>query len=244
MNRTLAISARLLATTLAFAATAPAGQLSHTQLLGFMSDRPLHDRVSAADVAVIGRIESVGVGRIGVRNAEVLFGEADPSFEIKRSPLHPPALMVGERALLILSGARSPYLLIERDEDLVKMIGDTMEARWAQAIRDLHAALEKPDDMTSNYLAWVYLEWLAQPAHDLKRAAVAGFADRRAQFHPLAASFVRALIDTASDPATDFDVRRGAAFVAGRSSAEQPELAALDPRIQQALEALDTELRD
>ena len=242
MNHSRIISIATLVAVLPLIAVATAGQLSHTQLLGFLSDPPPHARVSRSDAAVIGTIGAVGVGRIEVRSARVLFGQVDEGFELKRSPSQPPRLQSGERVLLLLRGARSPYLLVDHSEDLVKMISDTMEARWSNAIRDLRAALEKPGDVTSNDLAWVYRRWLDQPSHDLQRAAIAGLADRRARFHPLPGDFVRALIDTASNPETDFDVRRAAAFVAGRISADQPALVALRPQIKKDLARLDSEL--
>jgi hypothetical protein len=42
----------------------------------------------------------------------------------------------------------------------------------------------------------------------------------------------------------DFGLRRAAAFVAGRSAADQPSLAARRPQIQRDLDRLNIELQD
>ena len=222
-----------------------AAQLDHTQLLGFFAEPPLHARLAAADAAVIADVDAVEMGRIRLRGAATLFGISNGrELVVKRAPTHPPPLAPGERALLLMKGSRPPYVLADAHEDILKITGSEMEARWNRAVKDLRAALAQPEEMTTHYLAWVYLAWLDQPEEDLKRAAILGFGDRNAPFHPLSSDFVESLIRTASDTSVDFGLRRAAAFVAGRSAADQPALLAARPQIRRDLDRLNIELRD
>ena len=225
---------------------APAvAQLAHTQLLGFLAEPPLHARLAAADAAVIADIDAVEMGRIRLRGAVPIFGiSAGGDLLVKRAPTNPPPLAPGERALLLLKGSRPPYVLADAHDDILKITDIEMEARWYQAVKDLRAAIDGPKEMATHYLAWVYLAWLDQPEEDLKRAAILGFGDRNASFHPLSANFVESLIRAASDPTVDFGLRRAAAFVAGRSAADQPALSAAQPQIRRDLDRLNIELRD
>jgi len=222
-----------------------AAQLAHTQLLGFLSESPLHARLAEADAAVIAEIGSVTTGRIQLREVVPLFGiSSQEKLALKRSPTNPPPLVTGERALLLMKGSRPPYVLADAYDDILKISGIEMEARWNRAVKDLRAALAQPEEMTSHYLAWVYLSWLDQSEEDLKRAAILGLGDRSAPFQPLSSNFVESLIRAASDTSIEFGLRRVAAFVASRSAAEQPALLSARPQIQRDLDRLNIELMD
>ncbi len=220
-------------------------QLAHTQLLGFLAEPPLHARLAAADAAVIAEVEAVELGRIQLRGTVPLFGiSTDGDLLVKRSPTNPPPLVKGERALLLLKGSRPPYVLADANDDILMITGSAMEARWSRAVKDLRAALDGPKEIATSYLGWVYLAWLEQPEEDLKRAAILGFGDRNASFQPLSSNFVESLIRAASDSSMDFGLRRAAAFVAGRSAADQPALATARPQIQRDLDRLNIELQE
>ena len=222
-----------------------AAQLAHTQLLGFLAQPPLHARIAGADAAVIADIDAVATGRIRLGQVVPIFGITGAGdLLVKRAPTNPPPLVPGERALLLLKGSRSPYVLAGAYDDILKITGSEMEARWVGAVTDLRRALAGPAEMAASYLAWVYLAWLDQPESDLRRAAILGLGDRRAAFHPLSVNLIESLVRAASDPALDFGLRRVAAFVAGRSVADQPALSAGWPQIRRDLDRLNVELQN
>ena len=109
--RRLAIPVARLAAGLAITAPAeraPAQRLGVHGRLELPSGRPLHVRVALADAAAIATVDAVELGRIRVRDAVPVLGDVVAAFELKRAPSRPPALEPGDRALLILRGARPP----------------------------------------------------------------------------------------------------------------------------------------
>src|SRR5262245_33454585 len=75
--------------------------------------RSCHERLAAADVVAVVRVERVDPGRIALRLEAALASAPPAAFEAKRSPLHPPPLASGDRALLLLRGDRPPYVLTD-----------------------------------------------------------------------------------------------------------------------------------
>lgn len=130
------------------------------------SQRPLHERLALADAAAIGTIRAVEPGRIHVEAATPLWGSPGESFALKRAPSSPPPLRVGDRALLILRGARSPYLLVDRPEEICIVADRAAEARWRTAFESLRAAGQAPAALRNLDLAW-----LAGPDTDLRELA-------------------------------------------------------------------------
>ena len=59
---------------------------------------------------------------------------------LKRAPSAPPGLAVGERPLLLLRGARSPYLLVDRPGEILRVPQDADEEVWAREIGALARA--------------------------------------------------------------------------------------------------------
>ena len=70
--------------------------------------RPFHERLAQVDIATVVRVARVDEGRIEVVREEAIAGEPPERFEVKRSPLAPPPLATGDRALLLLRGDLPP----------------------------------------------------------------------------------------------------------------------------------------
>jgi hypothetical protein len=175
-------------------------------------DRPLHVRIALADAAAVGTVESVEAGRIRVRHAVPVFGDVASDFELKRAPSHPPPLEAGDRALLLLRGARTPYLLVDEGREIQAIADPDGEALWREAVR---AARSRP----GADLPELYRAWLDRGPDPLRRAAVIGLGDREASFAPVAPEIADRLVQLAIDPRADTDLRRMAARAAGESEA-------------------------
>lgn len=143
---------------------------------GMTGPRPLHQRLAAADVVAVVEVEQIEAGRIAVERRDLLAGEAPESFEVKRSPLRPPPLATGDRALLLLRGARPPYVLADEPAEVIRLSDDTMTARWTEATR---AVLASRDDRAA--LVAIYTGWIEEgPASlaDLGRAGLRSLGKR------------------------------------------------------------------
>jgi hypothetical protein len=153
---------------LALASGAAAQPIGHPMPPGV---RPLHVRLATADIVAQVRVEQVDEGRIALRLEEPLRGAPPAAFEVKRSPLRPPPLASGDRALLLLRGDRPPYVLADEPSELIRIADDAMAARWAAAVR---ATLAKQNDPEA--LADVYREWVANGPESLREIGSAGLA--------------------------------------------------------------------
>jgi hypothetical protein len=117
--------------------------------------RPFHERVAGVDVAALVRVTRVGEGRIEVVREEALAGAAPERFEVKRSPLAPPPLAAGDRALLLLRGERPPYVFADQPSEVIRLEGDAMAARWSDAVRQVVAHRGAPARLVPVYLDWI-----------------------------------------------------------------------------------------
>jgi hypothetical protein len=117
--------------------------------------RPLHQRLASAELAALVRVERVDEGRIALRLEQALLGEPPESFEVKRSPLAPPPLATGDRALLLLRGARPPYVLADAPSEVIRISDDAMAARWAGALRAVLASRGDEEALVKVYLGWI-----------------------------------------------------------------------------------------
>lgn len=176
------------------------------------TERPLHQRLALADVVAVGTVQEVELGRIQIRNAQVLAGSGAESFALKRAPSRPPPLESGDRAVLLLRGARPPYVLVDDAEELVVLPDAEAETRWRRALREAHAALHHPASLRD-----LYLVWLSGPDAGLRHAAQLGLAAPHPPFAALPDEVVRKLVRRAADPAVEPEQRRAAAYVALRS---------------------------
>ena len=114
--------------------------------------RPFHDRVAEIEVAAVVLVEQVHEGRIGVRRETVLAGAPPERFEVKRSPLRPPPLATGDRALLLLRGARPPYVFADQPAEVIRLSDAAMTARWQETVRDVIAHRGDPAALVPVYL--------------------------------------------------------------------------------------------
>ena len=117
--------------------------------------RPFHDRVAQLDVAAVVRVERVDEGRIDVVREAALAGAPPERFLVKRSPLSPPPLATGDRALLLLRGERPPYVLADQPFEVIRLEGDAMVARWSEAVRQVVAKRDAPAALVAVYLDWI-----------------------------------------------------------------------------------------
>jgi hypothetical protein len=228
-----------LAASLEWSPSAPAGaQSAHAELLGFLAQRSLHARLALADAVAVASVERVELGRVHLRDAEALIGSVPGSFELKRAPSSPPPLAEGERVLLLLRGARSPYLLVDAPSELQKLPDAGTELRWRNAVL---ALAQKRGDPPA--LLELYLGWLDPTAPDLSRAGLLGLDDPTSPFPPLPAEALLRLARFAGDARAELGLRRAAHFLLGRSLADRGELLARNAQLRDALEGLGEELR-
>jgi hypothetical protein len=116
--------------------------------------RPLHERAADAETIAIGRVTHVERGRIAIARDAALRGTLPPEFELKRSPLRPPAVEPGDRALLFLRGARSPYVLAGEPTEIVPIASDADARALAAALPALLAAGEDAAALRATYAQW------------------------------------------------------------------------------------------
>lgn len=168
--------------------------------------RPLHARVALSDAAAVATVEAVDTGRIRLRDAAPVFGDVSATFALKRSPSRPPPLGPGDRVLLLLRGARSPYVAVDAPAETRVLADARAEERWREAVGDVRAA-----GADAEALRELYLRWLDGAAPDLQRAALTGLGDRAAPFQPLSDPLLRRIARAAVAAAADGDTRRTAA---------------------------------
>lgn len=149
--------------------------------------RPFHERVANVDVAAVVRVERVDEGRLAVVREAVLAGAPPERFEVKRSPLAPPPLATGDRALLLLRGALPPYVFADSPAEVIRLEGDAMTARWSEAVRDGIAHRAEPARLVA-----IYRDWVAGGPETLREIGIASLRDLAVR-HPE----LRARIDAA-----------------------------------------------
>ena len=132
---------------------------------------------------------------------------------MKRSPGRPPPLAAGDRALLLLRGARPPYVLVDRPDETIRLADPAAEARWVEAFEGWLRVRERP-------AAWpaLYADWIERGPDTLRDLAVDSLGDPKAPFQPLPAGFAAGLGDEAWDTARPLPARRAAATVAQRTA--------------------------
>jgi len=163
-------------------------------------DRPLHVRIAAADVVAVATIGPIHEGRVEVRDAAVLRGDAPASFEIKRSPAAPPPFVTGVPAVLLLRGARPPYVLVDEPREVILPSDAAAAKRWTEALHALFAAESDPQKLLHTYLVW-----LDGDDETLRDAAGAALSDSTAAYFPIsrvdALDRARAALDPRRVPA-------------------------------------------
>jgi hypothetical protein len=161
------------------AAAASAQGLGHPLPPGL---RPFHERVARVDVAAVVRVERVDEGRIAVLREAVVTGAPPERFEVKRSPLAPPPLATGDRALLLLRGDLPPYVLADQPSELIRLEGDAMTARWSEAVREAVAHRREPARLVPIYRNWI--EGGPETLREVGATSLADLAARHAELRP------------------------------------------------------------
>jgi hypothetical protein len=187
-------------------ALAPVASAQHPRPKG---PRPLHVRIAAADVVAIATIGPSSEGRIEIRDAMVLRGDAPADFEIKRSPGNPPPFVTGVPAVLLLRGARPPYVLVDEPREVTLLRDENDAQRWSEALKTLVDAGADPDGLLETYLAW-----LDGDDETLREAAAPALFDSHAPFLPLGAGDAVARAQIAVDPKRSPATRRSSAMLA------------------------------
>jgi hypothetical protein len=174
-----------------------------------LGPRPLHLRLAEADVIALATVADQNEGRISLRDVEILRGRAPERFEIKRAPGNPPPLAVGTSALLLLRGARPPYVLVDEPREL-QVLRDGQAAQvWREAVSQLLAAGSDRDAQLA-----VYLGWLDGGDDSLREAAGAALLDARSGLLPIGAARALERARAALDPARPETARRVSALLA------------------------------
>jgi hypothetical protein len=171
--------------------------------------RALHQRIALADVVAVGTIGAIGEGRVEVRDAVVLRGAAAPAFAIKRNPAAPPPFVTGVPAVLLLAGARPPYVLVDEPREVVVPSDAAAAQRWTDALRALFDAERDPLRLLHTYLLW-----LDGDDETLREAAAAALSDAQAPYLPLGADDATARARAALDPRRAPAARRVSALLA------------------------------
>jgi len=171
--------------------------------------RPLHVRIAAADAVVVATIGEVAAGRVQLLELTSLVGSVGDRAELKRSPSTPPPVSTGDRVLLFLLGARSPYRSVDTPREMVRLSDSEAEARWSRAVRALDANREDP-------AVWfeLYSGWLESGPGSLQDLAVASLSDPSAPYQPLPGAFYAERADAAWDADRTLETRRASARLA------------------------------
>ena len=191
----------------ALALAAGAARAQHGMPVG---PRPLHLRLAQADVVAIATVAEVGEGRVEMRSATILRGEAPSRFEVKRAPSQALPYAVGITMLLPLRGARPPYVLVDDAKEATVLRTEAAARAWIAALPALLDAGDDPDALRAAYLGWLDG---AEPS--LREVAAASLLDPRSELVPVppALAVTRALV--ALDPGAPTETRRAAAILAG-----------------------------
>ena len=215
------MSSRILLLLLLLAGLAPVARAQHPLPQG---PRPLHLRIEESDVVAVGTIGAITDGRVEVRDATVLRGAAPASFAIKRAPAKSPPFVTGVPAVLLLRGARSPYVMVDEPREVVLLRDDADAKRWTSALQALFAASADPSQLLQLYLAW-----LDGDDENLREAAGAALTDFRAPIPPIGRDEALLRAAAAVDPHRSATTRRVSAQLAISSPDGAAALAAAIP---------------
>lgn len=203
---------RIAALVLGLAAGAPAAGRAQHPLPA--PPPPFHVRLAEADAAVLVRVLEVEPGRLHVERTAALRGRVPERFAVKRAPSHPPALAAGDRAVLLLRGARPPYVLSDPATDAVRLADARAARRWRAALTALVAAGDDPQARLGAYLDWID----GGPATLAEAGLVGALAVLEAMPPAAAAEVAVARARAATDPARDPQARRLSALLAARTA--------------------------
>lgn len=131
--------------------------------------RALHERAASAEGIAIARVTYVERGRLGVVREAGLRGALPASFEVKRSPLHPPALAVGDLPCSSCAVRARPSCSPGEPTEIVPLASGAEARALADALPALLAAGADPGALRA-----VYASWAASPSPLLRALGHAG----------------------------------------------------------------------
>ncbi len=117
--------------------------------------RPLQVRLAQADLVIVAEVVGLSDGRIDVAGVRPLWGAAPDRFQIKRRRSSPPPLAVDDRALLLLRGARAPYVLVDEPAETVRLVDARGEKAWSEAVQAVLAHPDDPSALAARMLGWI-----------------------------------------------------------------------------------------
>ncbi len=176
--------------------------------------RPLHARLAEADVLALGTVERVATGRFSIAGAEAWRGSPGRRFEIKRAPSQAPDLVPGSRVLLVLGGARSPFVFVDEPREVTVLPDQADLDAWGTALARLASAQGDPEALGQTYLAWI-----DGPDAGLRDLGVRGLGDREGGRVQMPAGEPLRRADAALDPTLPSEVQLASAGIA----AAEPE---------------------
>ena len=189
---------------------------SATAQHGFVApeDRPLHERLGAARIVAVATVAAVGSGRIRVEDAVAIVGSVEPEFQLKRSPSHSPPWVPGDRVLLLLAGARSPYRWVDEPVEAITLSDAGAERRFRRAVLEMNAVRLEPAARRD-----LYARWSDGTDEDLAALGQRGLLDVPGMAPVLDADFALERAAVATDAGRPIEVRRRAARIAVRHPA-------------------------
>lgn len=193
-------------------------------------------RLAAASIVAIATVTEVGMGRIAFESAQSVIGSVASSFEMKRAPSDPPPWVAGDRALLLMDGARSPYRWVDKPVEAVTLPDAAAERRFTAAIHALAAV--RTDARARRDL---YARWSDGPDEDLAALGQRGLMDVAGMLGVLDEPFALDRVRVASDPEQRLPVRRRAARIAARNPAG---IAALLAYVERSLPDTDPRIAE
>jgi hypothetical protein len=198
---------------------------------------PLHLRLAESDAVAIGTVAAISDGRIEVRDAIALRGEPGGTFEIKRAPSKPSPIAVGQQAVFLLRGARSPYVLVDDPKEQVVLRDEESARVWRNALAKLLAASGDPEKLLA-----VYVAWLDGSDETLRASAASALLDARSKLPALAEDAAIARARIALDPARPIVVRRISAHLAATEVAGATALLRGIPGVEPDAQVVETAL--
>ncbi len=150
MRRLLLLATMWLAST---SLAGGAGAQGHPVFLG--QGRPLQERVALAEAIAVVDVVAQEPGRLEAELRETLLGTLPPRFTVKRARSTPPPLAAGDRALLLLRGARAPFVLVDRPGETIRLTSEQAAARWKDAVAGVVAARGDPEQLAALMLGWI-----------------------------------------------------------------------------------------
>lgn len=117
--------------------------------------RPLQDRLAQADLVLVAEVVGLSDGRIEVAAILPLAGAPPERFEIKRRRSSPPPLAIHDRALLLLRGARPPYVLVDEPAETIRLVDARGEEAWIGAVQEVLSHRDDPAALARRMLGWI-----------------------------------------------------------------------------------------